>query len=180
MRESSLPGSNVCTAKCSNNMTVNTAEAALLSVTYDHLSLPTMTHKTSLTRGWCKAHAHISMLLLSGGLYFRLFTKILYITLYFGVWDPCLHFSSLQVRLSKCGPTYKVFQTYGKADLAPNRKETKCQVGDRQCVSVPSHWVEFCCRFICNIRTTSRLYLGFPMWTTNPHSVTAWIMLELP
>jgi len=119
------------------------------------------------------------MLLLSGGLYFRLFTKKLYITLHFGMWDPCLHFRSLQVWLAKCGPTYKVYQTYNKANLAPNRKETKCQLGDRQCVSVPSHWIEFSCRFIWNIRTTSRLYLGLSIRTTIPYSVTASKMLEL-
>jgi len=113
-------------------------------------------------------------------LYFRLFTKMLYITLNFGVWDPCLHFSSLQVWLSKCGPTYKVFQTYYKVDLAPNRQETKCHFGESLCVFVPSHWVHFSCRFIWNIRTTDRLYPGLSNWTTTPHSATAWKMSELP
>jgi hypothetical protein len=90
------------------------------------------------------------------------------------------NFSSLQVRLSKCGPTYKIFQTYDKVDLAPNRKETKCQVWERLYVSVPSHWVQFCCRFIWNMRTTNLLYPGLSKWTTIPHSVTASKMSELP
>jgi hypothetical protein len=88
--------SNVCTAKCSNNGKFNIAEDALPRNTYDHLFLRPPHIKQASQIVDAKIISPYRYYCWSLSLHFRLPTKMLCVTMYFGgVRDPYLHFSSL-------------------------------------------------------------------------------------